>query len=78
MTCRDILGASEQELETLKFANSTGVFFMPAYNCIPVRRKVRRSSLSAMRATPVLANWVSSHDERRTLRVRQQEMQHHA
>jgi len=67
-----ILRASEQELETLKFAGTTGVFFMPA-NCIPVRRKVRRSSLNAPRATPVLANWVSSHDERRTLRV--QEMQ---
>ena len=61
--------SSEQELETLKFASTTGVFFMPADNCIPVRRKVRRSSFHAMRATPVLANRVSSHDERRTLRV---------
>jgi 5-methylcytosine-specific restriction endonuclease McrA len=65
---------SEQVLETHEFANITGVFFMPANNCIPVRRKVRCSSFHAMRATPVLAKWVSSHDEQRTLRVQETDM----
>lgn len=65
------MGASEQVLETHVFANVTGAFFMPANNCIPVRRKARRSSFYATRVTPVLANWVSSHDERRALRVQE-------
>ena len=71
---RDMMGASEQVLGTHSIANVRGVFFMPAYNCIPVRRKVRRSSIMLC-GTPALAKWVPSLDERRTLRVRQQEMQ---
>ena len=66
-----MMGFSEQVLETHKVASVKGVFFMPAYNCIPVRRKVRRSSFHATRVTPALANWVSSHDERRTLRAQE-------
>ena len=70
---RDMMGASEQVLGTHSIANVRGVFFMPD-NCIPVRRKVRRSSIMLC-GTPALANWVPSLDERRTLRVRLQEMQ---
>ena len=60
--------SSEQVLGTHEFANVRGVFFMPD-NCIPVRRKVRRSSIMLCGA-PALAKWVPSLDERRTLRVR--------
>jgi hypothetical protein len=66
-----MMGASEQVLGTHSIANARGVFFMPN-NCIPVRRKVRRSSIMLC-GTPALANWVPSLDERRTLRVQQQE-----
>jgi len=68
MTRYAMMGCSEQVLGTHEFANVTGVFFMPN-NCIPVRRKVRRSSIMLC-GTPALATWVPSLDERRTLRVR--------
>ena len=61
---------SEQVLGTHSIANYTDGFFMPS-NCIPVRRKVRRSSIMLC-GTSVLANWVPSLDERRTLRAQEQ------
>lgn len=63
------MGDSEQVLGTHSIANVRGVFFMPN-NCKPVRRKVRRSSIMLC-GTSVLANWVPSLDERRTLRVQE-------
>ncbi len=70
--------SSEQVLGTHEVADLTGVFFMPADNCIPVRRKVRRSSIMLRGFTPVSASWVPSLDERRTLRVQKQEMHPYA
>ncbi len=67
MTRYAMMFPSEQVLGTHSIANVRGVFFMPI-NCIPVRRKVRRSSIM-LGGTPALANWVPSLDERRTLRV---------
>jgi hypothetical protein len=64
--------SSEQVLETHVIADTTGVF------CCP--RQLHTCSAQgapfidhAMRVTPVLATWVSSLDERRTLRVQKQE-----
>jgi hypothetical protein len=71
-----MLFPSEQVLGTHSIANYTDGFFMPS-NCIPVRRKVRRSSIMLC-GTSVLANWVPSLDERRTLRVQKQEMHPYA
>ena len=67
---RAMMFSSEQVLETHEFADITGVFFMP--------EKLHTCSAQgapfidhATRATPVSALWVSSLDERRTLRVQE-------
>ncbi len=66
-----MLFPSEQVLETHGIADTTGVFLCP--------KQLHTCSAQgapfidhAMRVTPVLAPWVSSLDERRTLRVQEQ------
>lgn len=60
---------SEQVLETHEFATVRGIFLLP--KSIPVRRKVRCSSFMLQRRNALVAFWVSSHDEQRTLRVQE-------